>query len=301
MPDDTRKDYLVRALAYDGRVRALAVRLTKTAGEAQKRHHTLPTATAALGRTLAATVLMGSLLKPGDTVTVQIQGDGPLGHVVADADAAGNVRGYVHNRNVDLPINSSGKLDVAGAVGRNGYLYVIKDLGLKEPYRGSVPLVSGEIAEDFTYYFARSEQTPSAVALGVLVAPDGSVRAAGGLILQLLPGATEEDAVCLEDHIKRLEPISTLFDHGLSPEEAVERAVGDEGRAEFVASEEVRFHCDCSRERLERVLVSLGEQELEDLARKKDGTELVCRFCNSRYRFSAQEIRRLLAEVAGGH
>lgn len=284
----------MRALAYDGRVRALAVRLTGTADEARERHGTLPTATAALGRTLAATVLVGSLLKPGDRVTVQIQGDGPLGQVVADADSAGNVRGYVKNSDVDLPVNSAGKLDVAGAVGRNGYLYVIKDLGLKEPYRGSVPLTSGEIADDFTYYFARSEQTPSAVSLGVLVAPDGSVRSAGGLILQLLPGATDDDVGQVEGQLARLEPVSQLFDRGLSPEEVVIRALGQEGLTEFVASQEVRFHCDCSRERLERVLVSLGEKELRKLVENEEGTELVCRFCNTSYQFSRKEVSRLL-------
>lgn len=292
-------DYLVRALAAGGQIRALCCRTTQLVDEARRRHDTYPTATAALGRTLTGALLLGAMLKREETVTLQLVGDGPLGSVIADADAHGHVRGYVREPHVHLPSTPAGKLDVAGAVGRTGSLYVIRDLGLKEPFRGSVPLVSGEIAEDLTYYFARSEQTPSAVALGVLVDTDNSALAAGGYLLQLMPGADPDLAAPLEQAASRLGPISSAVHAGKTPEEILQLLLGELELTQL-DREPVSYRCRCTRQRLERALVTLGPDELTELAQQPEGAELVCHFCAERYQFTPEDLERLKAEAMSG-
>jgi len=284
------QDYLIRATALGGSVRAFAVQTTGIVEELRRRHDTFPLATAALGRTVSAGVMMGAMLKDEQRLTIQVKGNGPLGQIVVDADAKGNVRGYIDNPQVDLPLNERGKLDVAGGVGE-GYLYIIKDLGLKEPYRGSVPLVSGELAEDFTYYFAKSEQTPSSVALGVLVSPDYSVQASGGFILQLLPGLNDDEIDEMEKNLAQLPPVTSLLASGEDMESILKRIIDS---VEVLEKSEIRFQCQCSRERVERTLISLGREEIQDMIREDGKAELVCHFCNEAYQFSREQLQELL-------
>lgn len=291
-----KQDELVRGIALDGRARVFAAVTTALTEELRVRHDTWPTATAALGRTVAAGAMMGSMLKDDDKLTIQIKGNGPLGQIVVDAGADGGVRGYVQNPHVHLPPNARGKLDVAGAVGTEGQLYVIKDLGLKEPYRGASPIVSGEIAEDFTHYFASSEQTPSAVALGVLVESDNSVRASGGWILQLLPGVAEEEIDAIEKRLKDLPPVTELIEAGLDPEMWLNRLF--DGDVRVLSRMPLYFRCSCSRERVEQMLVSLGRDEMESLIKEKGEAEVVCHFCNERYHLGKEELERLVREEA---
>jgi len=288
-------DQLVRGTAWNGGVRVFAARTTRLAGELQRRHGTFPTATAALGRAATAAAMMGAMLKGDERLTIQIKGDGPLGQIVVDADAALEVRGYVDEPHVHLPNNAQGKLDVAGAVGRTGYLYVTKDLGLKEPYRGSVPLISGELAEDFTYYFAFSEQTPSSVGLGVLVDTDGSVLHAGGFIVQVMPGLGEDQLTRLEQAVAAMPPITALLEQGETPESLLGFLVGDE--LKIHERLEPRFACRCSRERVERTLVSLGAEELGKMLEEDGQAEVHCHFCNESYRFDAEQLSDLLDRV----
>jgi molecular chaperone Hsp33 len=283
-------DYLVRATALGGKVRLFAARTTELVEEMRRRHDMFPTATAALGRTATAAAMMGAMLKGEEKITIQVRGDGPLGQVVADANAAGEVRGYVDQPHTHLPSNALGKLDVAGAVGREGFIYVIKDLGLREPYRGSIPIVSGELAEDFTYYFAKSEQTPSAVALGVLVDTDNSVKNAGGLILQLLPGLVGEEVDEIERRLSQIPPVTSMLERGLTPEDMMRELV------DAISSEErldLRFQCFCSRERVENTLVSLGKDELDSIIEGDEQAEVVCHFCNEKYGFGLAELTTL--------
>lgn len=287
-------DYAIRGLACGGQVRLFAARTTELVDEHRRRHGTLPTATAALGRAVTVAALMGLTLKgEQDRVTIQVRGDGPLGAIVVDADAKGHVRGYVHNPQVHLPLRADGKLDVAGAVGKGGYVYVIKDLGLREPYRGSVPLLSGELGEDFAYYFAVSEQIPSSVGLGVLVEPDGRVRAAGGFLLQVMPGAEETVIERLERRVAGLSSVSALIDRGLTPEELAAEVVGEP--VEVAEAVSLSFACHCSRDRVKAVLAGLGKDELERLVQEQGGAEVTCQFCNEVYRLSADEVRALAA------
>ncbi|MCQ4088971.1 Hsp33 family molecular chaperone HslO [Saccharibacillus sp. JS10] len=290
------KDYLVRGTALGGKVRAFAVRSTNLVEELRRRHDTFPTATAALGRTLTTAAMMGAMLKGEEKLTIQVKGNGPLGQIVADANAKGEVRGYVDHPHVHLPSNAMGKLDVAGAVGTEGFLYVIKDLGLKEPYRGSVPIVSGELGEDFTYYFAASEQTPSAVGIGVLVAPDNSVISSGGLIVQLLPGLSDEEIDAIEQAISALPPVSALIDQGLSPEEVLKWVLPD---VQVQESMDIHFRCQCSRERVERTLVSLGSEEIEAIIEEQGVAEVVCHFCNEAYQFEREDLESILERTRG--
>ena len=289
-------DYVAQATAANGQIRALAVVNTGIVEEVRRRHQMLPVASAALGRTMAATAMLGAMLKDKDRVTVQIVGDGPLEQIVADGDAQGNLRGYVHDPHVQVPSSPQGKLDVKTAVGQ-GHLWVIRDLGLGEPYRGGVPLVSGEIAEDFASYFAHSEQTPSVVALGVLVDVDYSVRAAGGLILQLLPGASEGIAIMLEHMLRDLPPISSIIDGGGTPEDIIHQAIGDL-EPKYLHRLPLRFACTCSRERGEATLIALGPEELNDIIEKQGEAELTCRFCQERYLFSRAELESLVEHIA---
>lgn len=284
-------DYIIRGTALDGKVRAFAACTTGIMEELRRRHGTLPTATAAMGRAVTATLLMGAMLKGDEQLTVQVKGNGPIGQIVADANALGEVRGYVDNPHVDLPLNVVGKLDVAGAVGTEGYLYVTKDLGLKEPYRGSVPIVSGELGDDFTYYFAKSEQTPSVVAVGVLVDIDRSVKASGGFIIQLLPGVTEEEIAEIEQHLSQLSPVTTLIDQGHKMEDILAEVLDS---LQILQTMEARFRCKCSREKVRNMLVSMGKDEIRDILEKEGRAEAVCHFCNEKYEFSKEELKAML-------
>lgn len=289
------QDYLIRATAYGGKVRAFAVLTTSIVEEMRRRHQTTPVATAALGRTATAGVMMGAMLKGDEKLTIQVKGDGPIGQIVVDADAKGDVRGYVDNPAVDLPLNTVGKLDVAGAVGTDGFMYVIKDLGLKEPYRGSVPIISGELGEDFTYYFAKSEQTPSAVALGVLVDVDLSVKTAGGFIIQLLPGLADEEIMQIEKELGALPPITSLLDRGEKLENILTSFLPDVEVLE--RREDIRFQCKCSRERVERTLLSLGRNEMERIQEENGHAEVVCHFCNEAYRFNGEQLEEIIRQL----
>ncbi|MBY9082543.1 Hsp33 family molecular chaperone HslO [Paenibacillus sp. HN-1] len=289
-----KKDRLVRGTALGGRVRAFAVRTTGLAAELQRRHDTYPTATAALGRTVTAAAMMGAMLKGREMINIQVKGNGPLGQIVAEANAEGEVRGYVQNPHVHLPSNSLGKLDVAGAVGTEGFIHVIKDLGLKEPYRGSVPIVSGELGDDFTYYFAISEQTNSAVGLGVLVEADNSVKVAGGFIIQLLPGLSDEEITEIEKNLGATPSVTALLDQGLEPEDMLRRILPD---TEVLDEMEIRFQCHCSRERVEQTLVSLGKYELEQMIEEDGQAEVVCHFCNEAYTFNKEELQEILNQA----
>ena len=284
-------DYLIRGTALEGRVRAFAVRTTSLTEELRRRHQTTPTATAALGRTVAAALMMGAMLKGEEKLTIQVKGGGPIGKVVADANAKGEVRGYVDNPEVDLPLNERGKLDVAGAVGTDGFLYIIKDLGLKEPYRGSIPIISGELAEDFTYYFAKSEQTPSVVALGVLIDLDYSVKASGGFIIQLLPGLSDREIDEIESELARVSSVTSLLERGDSLEDILTALLPS---FQVLARSEVAFRCQCSRERVERTLISFGKQELQTLLAEDGQAEVVCHFCNEAYRFDQHDLQQMI-------
>lgn len=287
------QDHLIRATGAGGHIRAVVAVTTRLVEEARRRHQTTPTATAALGRALTGAAVLGANLKGNDSITLRIHGDGPLGAVFADVNAAGHLRGYVQNPQVDLAPNAQGKLDVGGAVGRNGHLFVTRDLGLKEMYTGTAPLVSGEIAEDLTHYLWTSEQTPSAVALGVLVDTDLSVRACGGYLLQVMPAAGEEERERIEQNLRALGAVSRAVDAGLSPEEMLERALaGVDYRV--LDRQPLEFRCRCSRGRAAGVLVSLGASELEQMIREQGEAEMRCEFCAEVYHFDAAELREIL-------
>ena len=290
-----REDYAVRATAHGGTLRAFAARTTELVKELQRRHHTWPVATAALGRAVTVGAMMGLMLKgERDRLTIQIKGNGPLGQIVVDADSRGHVRGYVDNPAVDLPLNDRGKLDVAGAVGE-GMLYVVKDLGLKEPYRGSVPLVSGELGEDFTYYFTTSEQIPSAVGVGVLVDRDGSVLASGGFILQVLPEAEEETIARLEERIAAMTSVTDRIQAGAAPEDLLREVIGED--VQVLQRQPVSFDCSCSPERIRSLLKSMGKEEISDILKSRGEAEVVCHFCNERYVVEKAELEEWLGET----
>lgn len=287
-------DRLVRAITADGMVQAVAVSTRELTERARNIHTTLPVATAALGRTLAAASMMGNALKAeGASLTLQIKGGGPLGTVMAVSDEFGNVRGYVQQPHVDLPLRPDGKLDVGAAVGSAGALTVMKDLGMKEPYIGSVALLGGEIAEDLAAYFVESEQIPTACALGVLVDRDQSVRAAGGYIIQLLPGAGEDVISRVEAGVLAAGAVTGLLDKNDDPE-ALLRTVLSDFQVEILETSPVEYRCYCSQERVERALISLGRKELESILAEQGGCELTCQFCDRVYRFSADRLRELI-------
>lgn len=288
---------LIRMIAHDGSMICTVVDSTDIAAECERIHKTSATVTAALGRLATAASIMGSMLKnEDDSVTVRLAGGGPAGSLIAVADSRGNPRGYVTNPVVELPLNNKGKLDVAGAVGKNGTLTVIRDVGLPEPSIGSVPIISGEIAEDVTSYYAVSEQTPTVCALGVLVNPELTVRAAGGYLVQLLPGADEGEISRLEENLKDIPPISTMIDEGKTPREIAELLLrGFE--PEEMERRQVKYICTCSKDRVERALISIGREELERLASEQESTEVECHFCDKKYEFSAEELGRLLKRV----
>lgn len=287
---------LFRTITSDGLVMATAVDTTDIVAKAEQIHGTSAVATAALGRLLTAASMMGNMLKSdNNTITLKVAGDGPLGNVVAVSDSNGDVRGYVTNPIVEIPLNSKGKLDVGGAVGK-GNLYVLKDLGMKEPYHGLVPLVSGEIAEDITYYYATSEQIPTVCALGVLVNPDLTVKSAGGFIIQLLPAAGDDTAELVEKGISKLQSVTSMLSSGKSPLDIVKLALS-EFEVETLYEQEIFYKCNCSEERVKSALVSLGEKELDDMANEMPEIEVNCQFCDKTYKFSPEEIRKIARKI----
>ena len=291
------RDEIVRAITADGLVKAAAITGRDLVERARNIHTLLPVATAALGRTLMAASLMGDAMKiDGSSLTLQIKGGGPLGTILAVSDEAGNVRGYVQNPHVELMEKAPGKLDVGRAVGETGSLTVIKDLGMKEPYIGSVQLLGGEIAEDLAAYFVESEQIPTACALGVLVDRDQSVKAAGGYIIQLLPGAGEDVIGKVEGGVMAAGAVTALLDQNDDPE-ALLRTVLSDFELEILETCPVEYRCYCSRERVERALISLGRDELESILREQGGCELTCQFCDKVHTFTAEELQALIDQL----
>lgn len=290
------KDYLVKALGYNGQVRAYAVATTETVGEAQRRHHTWPTASAALGRAVTAGVMMGAMLKGDEKLTIKIEGGGPIGVILVDSNAKGEVRGYVTNPQVHFDLNEHGKLDVRRAVGTEGMMSVVKDIGLRDYFTGQVPIVSGELGEDFTYYFTVSEQVPSSVGVGVLVNPDNTIQSAGGFIIQLMPGTEDETITEIENHLQTIPPVSKMVQMGLTPEEILEQLLG-EGHVQVLEKMPVSFECQCSRERISNALISLGKEEIEDMIETDGKAEAQCHFCNEKYHFSKEDLEELVKEA----
>lgn len=288
---------LVRSIARNGSMICLAIDSTDMVARAEQIHQTSATVTAALGRLLTGASIMGGLLKDVDhTITLRLNGGGPVGSVIAVADAQGNVRGYVTNPVVEIPLNAHGKLDVAGAVGKDGYLMISKDVGLAEPQMGYSPIVSGEIAEDLTYYFATSDQIPTVCALGVLVNPDLTVKASGGYVVQLLPGAYEEEIARLEANIEKIPSISAMIRDGLTPEQIIDKVL-DGFEPEIMDERIVEYRCNCSQERVERALISLGKTELQAMADEQHGAEVDCHFCEKKYDFTEQQLRNLMFDA----
>lgn len=287
-------DYIVRAMGKDGFVKAVAIRSTGIVRRAQEIQKSTATATAALGRALTATSMIGNMQKVDNgSVTLQIRGGGILGTILCVSDAVGNVRGYVQNAQVSVLEKYPGKLDVGAAVGTNGTLTLIRDMQMKEPYVGSVELVSGEIADDVTAYFAQSEQTPTACALGVLVDRDHTVKVAGGYLIQLLPGAPEETISALEEGIQKAGPVTAMLDKGMTPEEILTQVFGPE-ELEMLETTEVAYKCYCSRDRVTSTLISLGKKELTEIAEAGENVDIGCQFCDTIYRFTPEEIREIL-------
>ena len=286
-------DYMVRATAADAQIRAFACTTKEMVEQARASHNTSPVVTAALGRLLSAGAMMGSMLKGEDLLTIQIKGDGPVNGLTVTADANGNVKGYANVPDVILPANAIGKLDVGGAVG-NGFLSVIKDLGLKEPYVGQTELQTGEIAEDLTYYFAASEQVPSCVGLGVLMERSNTVRQAGGFIVQLMPFAEEEVIRKLEEKLKQIASVTTMLDQGNTPEQILEIVLAGMD-VEITDTLPCRFHCNCDKTRVEKALISIGKKELKDMIDEGKEIEVNCHFCNRNYVFSVEELQALYA------
>lgn len=286
-------DKLIKALGYNDQIRVYVVNATEMVKEAQAKHDSWSAATAALGRAMVGSTLLGATLKGKEKLTVRIDGGGPIGYLLVDSNGKGETKAYIKHPQVSLDLNQKGKLDVRGAVGTDGMLTVSKDLGMKEPFVGQVPLVSGELGEDFTYYMANSEQVPSAIGLSVLVNPDETVKAAGGFMIQVLPEAEAETIAKIEETINDLPLVSHLMDKGETTEKILERLVSD-GTARIVDTMPVSFTCDCSKERFKNALVTLGENELQQMIDEDHGAEAVCHFCRSEYHFSEEELKELI-------
>ena len=286
-------DYIIRATAANDQIRAFAAVTTEMVETAREHHNTSPVATAALGRLLTAGAMMGSMMKgEKDVLTLQIKAGGPLQGITVTADSQGNVKGYVGNPDVCIPANSKGKLDVAGAVGP-GFLTVIKDMGLKEPYSGQVMLQTCEIAEDLTYFFATSEQVPSAVGLGVLMNKNNTVRQAGGFIVQLMPFAEEEVISRLEQNVQKINSVTNLLEEGHTPESLLEKVL--EGfDVQINEKMDTRFRCNCSKERVAKALISIGRKELNEMIQEGKPIEMNCHFCNTNYNFTVEELKEIL-------
>lgn len=291
------KDRIVKFLAYDGRVSVTCINSTYLVEKARKIHDLSPTATASLGRVLTMTAVMGADLKQmQDKITIKINGGGTIGNIIATTNCFPKVKAYVSNPYVEVPLKENGKIDVGGAVGKQGYLTVIKDIGLKEPYVGTVPLVSGEIAEDFTSYFAISEQKPTVVALGVLVDKDG-VKASGGYIITPMPDAKEEDIQAIEEAIKGAKPISNMLDEGMELAQIAKIVTKDE-KIQIIEENIIPvYECDCSKQRFEQGLISLGKKELQNMIQEDEKAEIICQFCNKKYHFSKEELEHLVKEI----
>lgn len=290
------KDYLVKQVSEDGQLRAYAVNATQVVTEAQEKHDTWPTSSAAFGRTIVGTLLLSAAGLKGDTkMTVKVEGDGPVGKIVVDGNAQGTVKGYVTNPHVNLPSNEKNKIDVKAGVGTTGTLSVTKDLGLKEPFTGQVPLVSGELGEDFTYYLAKSEQTPSAVGVSVFVNEDSTIGVAGGFMIQILPGADDRLIDILEARLQEMPLVSELLQQGMTPEEIITEIVG-ELPMKTLEELPVKYECDCSKERFAQALSSIAPQDLKQLIEEDHGAEATCRFCGKQYQFSEADLKAILAE-----
>lgn len=288
------EDQLIKAVAYDGQVRLSSLVATHMVQEGCQRHDTWSTASAALGRSLMGGALLASDIKDDAIITLKIMGNGPVGKILVTANGKGEVKGYLDQPHVSLEENSKGKLDVKGAVGEEGSLTVIKDLGLKEPFSGQVPLVSGELAEDLTYYLAVSEQIPSAVGLGVLVNPDESIQAAGGWMIQMMPGATEETIQAVEEAVQSLPHVTQLIEEGMDASQIANRLL-PQGDVKILDTRTVTFQCSCSKERFSKGLISLGEKGIQQLIDEDGQAEAVCHFCNEKYAYNRQELEDLLA------
>lgn len=286
-------DYIVRGITANGTVRAFAARTTETVAEARERHFTYPVVTAALGRLLTAGAMMGSMMKGDkDLITLTVKGDGPIGNMTVTADSHGNVKGFPGNPSVDIPLKYAGKLDVGAAVG-NGTLNIVMDLGLTDPYNGTVELQTGEIGDDLAYYFTVSEQTPSAVGLGVMVDTDSSVKHAGGFIIQIMPDVEEETIAALEKKISETSPVTTLMEEGMTPEMILEHILGDLD-LEITEKEDVRFHCNCSKERVSEALATINKADLQEMIDEGEDIEVKCFFCNTAYKFTVDELKEYL-------
>lgn len=286
-------DYIVRATAADSQIRAFAATTKETVEAARAAHNTSPVATAALGRLLTAGAMMGTMMKgEKDILTLQIKGSGPIDGITVTADSRGRVKGYVNNPDVILHANAKGKLDVAGAVGQ-GMLRVIRDMGMKEPYVGQTVLQTSEIAEDLTYYFATSEQVPSSVGLGVLMERDNTVKQAGGFILQLMPFTDEKVIDALEKKLSEITSVTSMLDAGMTPEQILEQILGDFG-LEINDTVPTQFYCNCSKERVEKALISIGKKELQSMIADGKPVNLNCHFCNTDYEFRVEDLKRIL-------
>lgn len=286
-------DYILRATAGNGSVRAFVADTTQTVQRAFEIHQTSPVMSAALGRALTAVAIMGSMLKAeNDLITITIKGDGPGGGLTVTSNPKSQVKGYPYNPMVDLPLKPNGKLDVQQALGF-GTLTIIKDMGLKEPYVGQIPLVSGEIAEDLTYYFAKSEQTPSAVGLGVLVDRDYSIKTSGGFIIQMLPDADEEIVTALEEKLKNLQPVTTMQDNGMTPEDILNELLGDYD-VSILDKIPVEYYCNCTKARVEKALISVGREELTKIIEQDHKADLHCHFCGTDYHFTEEELKNII-------
>ena len=288
-------DYIVRAIAAKGQIRAFAATTKDTVEKSRQLHNTSPIATVALGRLLTGGAMMGVTMKSdADILTVQIKGNGPIGAMTVTADPKGNVKGFVGNPEVMLPLKD-GKLDIAGAVGI-GVLSVIKDIGLKEPYVGDTILITSEIADDLTYYYATSEQVPSSVGLGVLMTKENTVEQAGGFIIQLMPDATEEVIDKLEKRIKEVKSVTEMLENGMTPEKILEHILGDM-ELEILDTVQTQFHCNCSKERVSKAVMSIGAKDLKEMVDDNKPIEVNCHFCNSHYTFSPEELEQMLEAV----
>ncbi|WP_125761908.1 Hsp33 family molecular chaperone HslO [Companilactobacillus hulinensis] len=289
-------DKLTKAVSKNGKFRVYVVNATETVSEAQKRHDTWSNSTAALGRTMVGSILVAtSTLKEDEVLTTRILADGPAGAIVIDANAKGDVKGYIQNPHVSLPLNDNHHIDVKGAVGTQGTLSITKDMHLKEPFTGQVPIVSGEIGADFAYYMAKSEQIPSAVGVSVFVQPNETVGAAGGFLIQTLPGAGDADIDKIENNLKIIPNLSTLLNEGLSNEEVMSKIMNGIDM-KILEDMSVQFKCDCSKDKFSKSLATLSDKELQDMIDENHGAEAVCKFCNNKYQFSEDELKNIISE-----
>ena len=290
-------NYVIRTSAADNNIRGFFAVTTEMVEKARNIHEATPVATAALGRVITAASIMGLMMKGDkDKLTIQVMGGGPAGSIVAVSNSKGMVKGYISNPSVDVPLREDGKLDVGGAVGIDGKISVMRDLGMKEPYIGQNDLFNGEIAQDLTHYYAYSEQQPSAVSLGVLIEKDYSVKAAGGFIVQLMPDADEESVSRLEQNLISMKNITALIEDGNAPEDIM-NMVFDGLSPKVLQKDEVDFECDCSRVKFEKALVTIGEEDFDKLINEDSGAELVCHFCNSKYNFTREELEELKKNI----